>query len=369
MPARITGLTDFVMINKPIKFSHIYRVAICSRILVFCLQFFAVNLLPLHGNDGFKFDDEENIADVRSLDGVVKFMFGGFTNWDGQIGLGRDKNIGSGFVGDLIVRINCNCCLFAYLTLQTLLALFQRKKFTGIWFASLSAVCRSNGILNFGFCLAFGAHEILGQYKQSTRFEKLQAAVRILWEIVLVTIGLLPFAGFQLFCFQKFCDSEHVFPLPPFCFGTQLPYQYIQSEHWNVGFLRYFEMKQLPNFILAAPVLFTLGKHSLPGLFEFICSIIRRRDFSSLDLASTSLHGSFLTVFCLTSMHVQVSTRLILSSCPYLYVLIGKAIRTEIFEFRLKSKSILSYSLYIYGWFLTYFLVGCLAFPAGYPWT
>ncbi|CAG7816135.1 unnamed protein product, partial [Allacma fusca] len=48
------------------------------------LTFFAVNLLPLHGNDGFKFDDEENIADVRSLDGVVKFMFGGFTNWDGQ---------------------------------------------------------------------------------------------------------------------------------------------------------------------------------------------------------------------------------------------------------------------------------------------
>ncbi|CAG7717522.1 unnamed protein product, partial [Allacma fusca] len=26
-----------------------------------------------------------------------------------------------------------------------MLALFQRKKFTGIWFASLSAVCRSNG--------------------------------------------------------------------------------------------------------------------------------------------------------------------------------------------------------------------------------
>jgi phosphatidylinositol glycan class V len=226
--------------------------------------------------------------------------------------------------------------------------------------------------LNLGFCAAFGVQETLERYSGSkgrSRLDKVEAGVQILWEVTLIAVGLIPFAWFQLYCYEKFCDSEHVFPVPRFCSGTILPYQYIQSEGWDVGFLKYFELKQLPNFLLAAPVLVTLGRHSIPRFFGFIRTFVKRRDFSSLDLASTSVHGTFLTFFCFTSMHVQVSTRLIMSSCPYLYILLAKSIRTEIFQFRLRSKAVLSYSLYIYGWFLLYFLIGCLAFPTGYPWT
>jgi hypothetical protein len=45
-------------------------------------------------------------------------------------------------------------------------------------------------------------------------------------------------------------------------------YSHVQNLHWNVGFLRYYRVKQIPNFVLAAPVL-------IVGLTGTICWIRR----------------------------------------------------------------------------------------------
>ncbi|CAG7730201.1 unnamed protein product, partial [Allacma fusca] len=185
------------MINKDLKYEDIQRLAISSRIVVFCLQIFASELVPPHVNDGFKFVDDEAKG---ILDRIINYLFGGMTNWDGQYFLHITKygfsstvilasfflntfifvksaqllyrlspylDRGLNSLSTLTVILFCfnpasiffsafyTETLFVYLTLQVLLSLYQKKKVQAVFYASLSSVCRSNGVLNFGFCLAF----------------------------------------------------------------------------------------------------------------------------------------------------------------------------------------------------------------------
>ncbi|MCO5605110.1 hypothetical protein L7F22_059290 [Adiantum nelumboides] len=86
-------------------------------------------------------------------------------------------------------------------------------------------------------------------------------AVRIICSAVLQTaIVLCPFVAFQAFGFIKLCwtetkEKEGTYHRP-WC-TNKLPYLYgfVQSNYWDVGFLRYFQFKQLPNFLLASPML------------------------------------------------------------------------------------------------------------------
>lgn len=79
--------------------------------------------------------------------------------------------------------------------------------------------------------------------------------------MVSMVIILLPFVTFQLYGYSLFCldvpskELQTEPSKPPWC-SWRIPfsYSYIQSHYWNVGFLKYFEVKQIPNFILALPM-------------------------------------------------------------------------------------------------------------------
>ena len=106
-------------------------------------------------------------------------------------------------------------------------------------------------------------------------------------------------------------------------------YGHVQRTYWNNGFLRYWELKQTPNFLLAAPALFVafslaffysrfiwlrcerrvipvlkflLGKE-LPGVF-------------SPQMLPHVLHLAALAAFALLNMHVEVATRLLCAASP-----------------------------------------------------
>ncbi|XP_077324454.1 GPI alpha-1,6-mannosyltransferase 2 isoform X2 [Lithobates pipiens] len=119
-------------------------------------------------------------------------------------------------------------------------------------------------------------------------------------------------------------------PVPAWCsYRFPLAYSHIQSEYWGVGLFRYFQLRQLPNFFLATPVIF-LG---ICATFRYIssnmklCSTLGLWDVRKKD--SYGFYGprvfvyvaqlSFLAAFGALCMHVQVVTRLLFSSCPVLF--------------------------------------------------
>ncbi|KFP06821.1 GPI mannosyltransferase 2, partial [Calypte anna] len=252
--------------------------------------------------------------------------------------------------------------VFAVLSFSAMWQLEQGwGSLSGVLF-SLASGARANGVLNAGFFL----------YSRGRRFAlQLQVgsgAPRTfppLWKRLLSLVSsslllcaavFLPFALFQYYAYMKFCgpspERDVPEPLlqlaldkgyrlaategvqPPWC-SQRLPvvYSYIQDVYWNVGFLRYFELRQIPNFLLASPVTL-LG---LWAAWTYVTSNPRhcltlglerrkaegedkpRAGFCSPTVFVYVVHATVLLVFGFFCMHVQVLTRFLCSSSPVLY--------------------------------------------------
>lgn len=170
--------------------------------------------------------------------------------------------------------------LYCWMTLLGMLH-FERKRFlfSALFFA-LSGATRSNGIVNTGFLLYAMGIQFLQQITSSKSRKRIGViSITLLTAIpsVLYTaVVLTPYLIYQYFAYSVFCNpdaseqdleshiltygSERGYKMPhtglsPYCHWT-LPfsYSYVQSSHWGVGFLTYYEYRNIPNFMLAAPI-------------------------------------------------------------------------------------------------------------------
>lgn len=95
--------------------------------------------------------------------------------------------------------------------------------------------------------------------------------------VICFVASLAPFFMYQFYIYRKFClpsgtgdfmpedlvrygrsQGYHLLgdaPSPWCRERLPLSYSYIQKQHWDVGFLHYYQIKQLPNFLLAAPII------------------------------------------------------------------------------------------------------------------
>lgn len=230
---------------------------------------------------------------------------------------------------------------FAFFSFSGMLLLLNKKSWPAACLCfGLSCATRSNGILNLGFI----AHLAIKHCLISKTVNQL-----IPFSLMLL-VSIAPFIMFQLYAYSKYCFGSreifsnpvkeygrfngYVFPgdITPVWCNTSFPlsYSYVQDHYWNVGFLRYFHWKQLPNFFLALPIIIIVLSKSLIILKDnkfivFTLGFARKSKMQFNGYVAESIlfvnivHVVFLTLFCTFCIHVQVTTRMIASSSPVLY--------------------------------------------------
>lgn len=254
--------------------------------------------------------------------------------------------------------------IYAFLAFTGMFVVESGDNINGsLWFG-FSALARSNGLVNFGFVLYKDFHNFIcdlsavikGSYEDANTqllsgiFSKTYQ--RLLSTLLSLCLCCIPFFLYQYYSYTVFCNTtasykdlkNHVLNygntmsykmahagLSPWCFQTvPISYSYIQNTHWNVGFLKYYELKQIPNFLLATPavliILFAFlayfGRHPVYVLSQGIIKPCKEAEtdkktdlpasscrcgFYSLRTHSYIVHVMALVVFGALFMHVQVS--------------------------------------------------------------
>lgn len=130
---------------------------------------------------------------------------------------------------------------------------------------AVSSATRSNGLLNVGFLLHEHGRRLLKAWphsKTAALWQAVQAAA-------FSAIAAAPYFAYMLFGYRQFCTGVYAEQQRPWC-SKALPsaYGYVQDVYWNVGFLRYYEWSQIPNFLIASPTLIM----SLWGALAYACA-------------------------------------------------------------------------------------------------
>ncbi|TKW29130.1 hypothetical protein SEVIR_3G376000v4 [Setaria viridis] len=173
--------------------------------------------------------------------------------------------------------------LYALFSLGGLFYLFSGANTVAVIMLALSGSARSNGALNAGY---FCFQALLQAYDAAVQKKRPLLAV---WALVAAALRsifiLLPFFAFQAYGYLNICVHGSYEELRPWCKAkVPLLYGFIQSHYWGVGFLRYFQVKQLPNFLLASPVL-SLAVYSIIHYTKMLHQLFR----------TTSIHRQIIT--------------------------------------------------------------------------
>ncbi|CAN6338349.1 unnamed protein product [Urochloa humidicola] len=173
--------------------------------------------------------------------------------------------------------------LYALFSLGGLFYLFSGANTVAVIMLALSGSARSNGALNAGY---FCFQALLQAYDAAVQKNRPLLAAQALVAAALRTIFIfLPFFAFQAYGYLNICVHGSSEELRPWCKAkVPLLYGFIQSHYWGVGFLRYFQLKQLPNFLLASPVL-SLAVYSIIHYTKKLNQLFR----------TTSIHMQIIT--------------------------------------------------------------------------
>ena len=251
--------------------------------------------------------------------------------------------------------------LYFMLTMMALYNLYDHKYVISTCLFSLSCLTRSNGLVNFLFfgfyIIKLSIPNLLNDFNTFNLFIFMKRILNnknipklikmICWLIITSASFLASFSVYQFYLYWKLCLKQidlNLIPIQLLEYGRNnsysmsefnwcekfMPFSYtdVQSKYWNVGFLKYWQIRQIPNFLLATPVLMI----SIFAIKSFLKSINRKNYliiiFGLNDKTRTekfnqsnnnlfgenqhylfvfSVHLAVLTISAMFFMHVQVS--------------------------------------------------------------
>lgn len=249
--------------------------------------------------------------------------------------------------------------LFSTLTILGHAIYAQDKALLAIPLWMLASFARSNGSIHSLWLLVQSVghmcHHIASRKPSKGKNQRQSIFVKVLFLVSGSILVILPIRHHDWKGYARHCQTDS--PIKPSWCGESSQwfslYGWTQRRHWNVGFFRYYEFKQLPNFLLAAPILglstwgviswiyysmLKYGKGKLPSAASMVLldwplrALADSVENSSMKPSTGSTHYQYLidnpkllghylllaglTVVGLVVAHVQISTRMILSSSP-----------------------------------------------------
>jgi phosphatidylinositol glycan class V len=265
-------------------------------------------------------------------------------------------------------------CMYMMISIVSLYYLYSKKIIISLCLFFVSGLIRSNGFLNAGFIgyilIADFLSELNGSKvtKGNIKFyqivkivlnfisNKLTKFIILITKLVLTLLVLfMPFLIYQYYIYARFCrrifsqDDVRLIPTELIEFAHAknyrlffeskntakwceqdwpISYSSIQSEYWKVGLFSYWKIRQIPNFVLASPIIY-LGcislrdyLSSLPNAHRFYDLIglvdldskyskpVLRTFNNNKSLFPFALHLAVLMISSVFVMHVQVSVDL-----------------------------------------------------------
>ncbi|KAG1724094.1 glycosyltransferase family 76 protein [Suillus paluster] len=220
---------------------------------------------------------------------------------------------------------------FTYFSYRGMLACARSQWIAASICFALASMFRSNGIFLSGFIL-WGM--LITPFL--TGRKDLLTHTRLLKCVLLTALPLIPFIHHNIIAYLVFCTPSTT-RIPDWCATSMIPsiYSHVQSKYWNVGFLRYWTVSNIPNFIFALPAVLHIFVFcwfylsNLPAIIPHIIPQIRSKtnnvpppqldsSFLSPSLLPHVLHALALTSILTFNAHVQISLRL-LPSLPITY--------------------------------------------------
>ena len=324
-------------------------------------------------------------------------------------------------------------------------SIFAMLTFSGYFFAErnnyifaiicwvISSYARSNGTMTILWLTLQAIARCLNPKPHNTLAE----VISIMWETMFILSPVLyhDWNGYVMHCVEAnnairpaWCRAaKPIFGLYDYMSLLQVRnlkyfklfplYKHVQRKHWNVGLLRYYQWKQLPNFLLAFPVLFlgtcavTSWIHQSWRTFvknkgssfqkndkwwnkllrlvqwamfafcassdspEFTIKELKERDQPLVVLVGPTLlaYYAILGAACIvgaTIAHVQISTRFIFASCPAIYWYMASIC---ISDYKENSRSFLARLLLsrdaVVCYCVGFILAGAVMHPNWLPWT